>query len=79
MLVNYLEKDILVFRVYGFADVKNKKKRDVKKPVQKPALADQSTNDSINLSMSSQPMPMPVPRKSDFDPLAAQKATSLQA
>lgn len=49
-----MEKDIMVFRVYGFADVKTKKKRDVKAPVKKPAaLADQSTNDSINLSTSS--------------------------
>lgn len=47
-----MEKDIMVFRVYGFADVKTKKKRDVKAPVKKPALADQSTNDSINISTS---------------------------
>lgn len=34
MLVDYLEKDVMVFRVYGFADVKPKAK-PAKKPVKK--------------------------------------------
>lgn len=36
MLVDYLEKDVMVFRVYGFADVKAKPKKDVKRPTKKP-------------------------------------------
>ena len=37
MLVDYMEKEVMVFRVYGFADVKPKTaKANVKKPVKKP-------------------------------------------
>lgn len=55
MLVDYLEKDVMVFRVYGFADVKSKPKKDVKRPTKKPQnfLGDMSTNDSINMSNTS--------------------------
>jgi len=38
MLVDYLEKDVMVFRVYGFADVKPKQKKDQKRTTKKPAL-----------------------------------------
>lgn len=51
MLVDYLEKDVMVFRVYGFADVKAKPIKNVKKPVKKPNtsyISDQSTDVSIN-------------------------------
>ena len=40
MFLDYLQKDVLVFRVYGHADVHNKKKREIKKPVPKSDLAD---------------------------------------
>ena len=62
MLVDYLEKDVMVFRVYGFADIKEKQKNNVKKPVtaKKPVtpvpsqqLADQSTDSSVNTSSTS--------------------------
>jgi len=56
MLVDYLEKDVMVFRVYGFADVKAKPKKDVKRPTKKPQpgfLGDMSTNDTMNMSSSS--------------------------
>jgi hypothetical protein len=36
MLVDYLEKDVMVFRVYGFADVKPKQKKEVKRTTKKP-------------------------------------------
>lgn len=61
MLVDYLEKEVLVFRVYGFADVKAKSKQNVKKPLKKTTsstsqnnqssyLGDQSTEASFNNS-----------------------------
>lgn len=51
-----MEKEVMVFRVYGFADVKQKKKEksNVKKPVQKKSinssgfLGDQSTESSLD-------------------------------
>jgi hypothetical protein len=48
MLVEYLEKDVMVFRVYGFADVKPKSKNNVKKPTQakKPVTAVAANNSS---------------------------------
>jgi hypothetical protein len=56
MLVDYMEKEVMVFRVYGFADVKPKKKEkaNVKKPLQKKPinssgfLGDQSTEVSLD-------------------------------
>lgn len=58
MLVDYMEKEVMVFRVYGFADVKPKAaKTNVKKPVKKPIqpmnqsstfLGDQSTEVSLD-------------------------------
>lgn len=54
MLVDYLQKDVMVFRVYGFADVKPKQKKE--KPKAKPPISsfmDQSTSDSANLSNAS--------------------------
>jgi len=50
MLVDYLEQEVMVFRVYGFADVKSKPKKEVKKPqVRKPVQSAQQSffgNDS---------------------------------
>lgn len=82
MLVDYLEKEVMVFRVYGFADVKEKKKKQTK--AKKPMVntsADQSTNDSINMSQisnSTKPTPLKAePVKAMNDPLAAQRATGM--
>jgi hypothetical protein len=97
MLVDYLEKEVMVFRMYGFADVKEKKKKDMKRASKKliNSSADQSTNDSINSSMLSQPAKFdplrqaPIvqssqsikaePMKSMSDPLAAQRVTGMQS
>lgn len=51
MLVDYLEKELMRFRVYGFADVK-KSNRSKARPTKKllNTSADQSTNDSLNRS-----------------------------
>lgn len=61
MLVEYLEKDVMVFRVYGFADVKPKSKNNAKKPVtaakktnpNNSYLGDQSTDMSLDTSLTS--------------------------
>lgn len=61
MLVEYLEKEVMVFRMYGFADVKERKKKTTKASVVGKVFsgntsADQSTNDSINNSMQMTPV-----------------------
>lgn len=54
MLVEYLEKEVMVFRVFGFGDVIDRKKKAVKsRSTPQNTSADQSTNDSINNSMNS--------------------------
>ena len=61
MLVEYLEKEVMVFRMYGFADVKERKKKTTKASVVGKVFsgntsADQSTNDSFNNSMQMTPV-----------------------
>ncbi len=56
MLVDYLQKEVIVFRLYGFADFKPKaEKKQSRKPVQrKPIQANISgNNDSTDISMDS--------------------------
>jgi hypothetical protein len=54
MLVDYLEKEMLCIRLYGFADVDTKQKKDVKPKAKPPAInessgfmGDNSTQESL--------------------------------
>ena len=42
MLVDYLEKEMLCIRLYGFADVDTKQKKDVKPKAKPPAINESS-------------------------------------
>lgn len=54
MLVEYLEKDVMIFRVYGFADVKQKlnklEKPKTKKPINPNTSAADYSTDVSNVS-----------------------------
>lgn len=54
MLVDYLEKEMMLVRLYGFADVTNKQKKEVKQKLKPVAInessgfmGDTSTQDSL--------------------------------